>query len=61
MIHNITFRENWDQIQKIKQDMINKSNKNKSQNPCEYKVGDQPRIHIGLYPVTIMFTRMVPS
>jgi hypothetical protein len=27
MIHNITFRENWDQIQKIKQDMINKSNK----------------------------------
>jgi hypothetical protein len=43
MIHNIAFRENWDRIQKIKQDIINKSNQkeNKSQIPYEYKVGDQ--------------------
>jgi hypothetical protein len=45
MIHNIAFRANWDQIQKRKQDIINKSNqkenKNKSQIPYEYKVGDQ--------------------
>jgi hypothetical protein len=26
MIHNIAFRANWDQIQKRKQDIINKSN-----------------------------------
>jgi hypothetical protein len=26
MIHNIAFRENWDQIQKIKQCIINESN-----------------------------------
>jgi hypothetical protein len=45
MIHNIAFRENWDQIQKRKQDIINKSNqkenKNCNQIPYEYKVGDQ--------------------
>jgi hypothetical protein len=45
MIHNIAFRENWDWIQKRKQDIINKSNqkenKSKSQIPYEYKVGDQ--------------------
>jgi hypothetical protein len=45
MIHNIAFRENLDQIQKRKQDIIHKSNKNenmsKSQIPYEYKVGDQ--------------------
>jgi hypothetical protein len=45
MIHNIASRENWDQIQKTKQDIINKSNqkenKNKSRIPYEYKVGDQ--------------------
>jgi hypothetical protein len=45
MIHNIAFIENWDQIQKRKQDIINKSNqkenKDKSQIPYEYKVGDQ--------------------
>jgi sporulation protein YlmC with PRC-barrel domain len=43
MIHNIVFRANWDRIQKIKQDIINKSNQkeNKSQIPYEYKVGDQ--------------------
>jgi hypothetical protein len=43
MIHNIAFRANWDQIQKRKQDIINKSNQkeNKSQIPYEYKVGDQ--------------------
>jgi hypothetical protein len=40
MIHNIAFRANWDQIQKRKQDIINKSNQkeNKSQIPYEYKV-----------------------
>jgi hypothetical protein len=45
MIHNITFRSNRDQMQKRKQDIINKSNqkekKNKSRIPNEYKVGDQ--------------------
>jgi hypothetical protein len=43
MIHNITFRANWDQIQKRKQDIINKSNQkeNKSRIPYEYKAGDQ--------------------
>jgi hypothetical protein len=45
MIHNIAFRVNWDQIQKRNQDIINKSsqkeNKNSSQIPYEYKVGDQ--------------------
>jgi hypothetical protein len=44
MIHNIAFRANRDKIQKIKQDIINKSNqkenKNKSRIPYEYKVGD---------------------
>jgi hypothetical protein len=43
MIHNIAFRANWDQIQKRKQDIINKFNQkeNKSRIPYEYKVGDQ--------------------
>jgi hypothetical protein len=45
MIHNIVFREHWDQIKKRKQDIVNnsnqKENKNKSQIPYEYKVGDQ--------------------
>jgi hypothetical protein len=45
MIRNIAFRANWDQIQKRKQDIINKSNQkevmNKSQIPYQYKVGDQ--------------------
>jgi hypothetical protein len=43
MIHNIAFRANWNQIQKRKQDIINKSNQkeNKSRIPYEYKVGDQ--------------------
>jgi co-chaperonin GroES (HSP10) len=43
MIRSIAFRENWDQIQKRKQDIINKSNQkeNKSKIPYEYKVGDQ--------------------
>jgi hypothetical protein len=43
MIHNIAFKANWDQVQKRKQDIINKSNQkeNKSQIPYEYKVGDQ--------------------
>jgi hypothetical protein len=30
MIHNIAFKANWDQIQKRKQDIINKSNKKKA-------------------------------
>jgi hypothetical protein len=43
MIQNIAFRENWNQLQKRKQDIINKSNQkeNKSQIPYEYKIGDQ--------------------
>jgi hypothetical protein len=43
MIHNIAFRANWDQIQRRKQEIVNKSNQreNKSQIPYEYKVGDQ--------------------
>jgi hypothetical protein len=44
MIHNIDFRANWDQIQKRKQEIIHKynqkENKNWSQIPYEYKVGD---------------------
>jgi nicotinic acid mononucleotide adenylyltransferase len=71
MIHNIAFRANWDQIQKRKQNIINKSNqkenKNKTQIPYEYKVGDQvlletPRILqksstpcTGTYPVTNVY------
>jgi hypothetical protein len=68
MIHNIAFRANWDQIQKRKQDIINKSNqkenKSESQIPYEYKVGDQVLLETpgilrksstpctGTYPVT---------
>jgi hypothetical protein len=69
MIRNIAFRVNWDQIQKRKQDIINKSNQkeNKSRIPYEYKVGDQvlletPRILrklstpcTGPYPVTNVY------
>jgi hypothetical protein len=71
MIHNIAFRANWDQIQKSKQDIINKSNqkenKNNSRIPYEYKVGDQvlletPEIlrklatpRTGPYPVTNVY------
>jgi hypothetical protein len=43
-MHNIAFRSNWDQIQKRKQEIINKSDqkeKNKSQVPYEHKDGDQ--------------------
>jgi hypothetical protein len=66
MIINIAFRANWDQVQKRKQDIINKSNQkeSKSQISYEYKVGDKviletPGIirksstpHTGPYPVT---------
>jgi hypothetical protein len=71
MIHNIVFRENWDRIQKRKQDIINKSNQkensNKSQIPYEYKVGDQVLLETpgilrklsaprtGPYPVTNVY------
>jgi hypothetical protein len=71
MIHNIAFRENWDQIQKRKQDIINKSNqkenKDKSQISYEYKVEDQVLLEIpgilrklstprtGPYPVTNVY------
>jgi hypothetical protein len=43
MIYNIAFIANWDQIQKIKQDIINNSNQkeNKKSIPYVYKVGDQ--------------------
>jgi hypothetical protein len=50
MIHNIAFRANWDQIHKIKQDIINKSNQqenmNNSQITYEYKVGAQVLLEI---------------
>jgi hypothetical protein len=69
MIHNIAFRANWDQMQKRKQDIINKSNQkeNKSQIPYEYKVGDQVLLETpgilqklstprtGPYPVTNVY------
>jgi hypothetical protein len=69
MIHNIAFRANWDQLQKIKQDIINKSNQKekKTQIPYEYRVGDQllletPGIlrklsthRTGPYPVTNVY------
>jgi hypothetical protein len=69
MIHNIAFRANWDQIQKRKQDSVNKSNQkeNKSQIPYEYTVGDQVPLETpgilrkfstpctGSYPVTNVF------
>jgi hypothetical protein len=34
MIHNIAFRENWDQIQKRKQDIINNSNQKENKISC---------------------------
>jgi hypothetical protein len=42
MNRNIAFRANWDQIQKGKQDIINKSNQKESKSHIlyEYKVGD---------------------
>jgi hypothetical protein len=69
MIHNIAFKANWNQIQKRKQDIINKSNQkeNKSQIPYEYKVGDQVLLETpgilrklstpctGPYPVTQVY------
>jgi hypothetical protein len=69
MIHNVAFRANWDQIQKRKQDIINKPNQkeNKNQNPYEYKVGDQVLLETpgilrklsttctGPYPVTNVY------
>jgi hypothetical protein len=69
MIHNIAFRENRDQIQNRKQDIINKPNQkeNKSQIPYEYKVGDQVLLEThrilwklstpctGPYPVTNVY------
>jgi hypothetical protein len=71
MILNIAFRANWGQIQKRKQDIINKSNqkenKNKSKIPYEYKVGNQVLLETpgtlrklstpctGLYPVTNVY------
>jgi hypothetical protein len=45
MIHNMVFRVNRDQIQKRKQDIINKSNQKENENwsqiPYECKAGDQ--------------------
>jgi hypothetical protein len=69
MIQNIAFRENWDQIQKRKQEIINKSNQkeNTSQIPYEHKVGDQVLLETpgilrilstpctGPYPVTNVY------
>ena len=69
MIYNIAFKENWDRIQKRKQDIINKSNRkeNKSRIHYEYKVGDQVLLETpgilrklstpctGPYPVTQVY------
>jgi hypothetical protein len=71
MTHNISFRANWDWIQKRKQDIINNSNQkeNKSKRwiPYEYKVGDQVLLETpgilwklsmprtGPYPVTNLY------
>jgi hypothetical protein len=70
MIHNIALKENCNQIQKRKQDIIKKFNKreNKSRIPYEYKVGDQVLLEApgilrklstpctGPYPVTNVHT-----
>jgi hypothetical protein len=67
MIHNISFRANWDRIQK--QDVMKKSNQkeNKSRIPYEYKAGDQVLVETpgflqklstprtGPYPVTNVY------
>ena len=65
MIHNIAFKANWDQIQKRKQDIINKSTQNRIH--YEYKVGDQVLLETpgilrklstprkGPYPVTKVY------
>jgi hypothetical protein len=37
MIHNIAFIANWDQIQKRKQDIINKSNQKENKSRIPYK------------------------
>jgi hypothetical protein len=69
MTDNIVLKTNWNQIQKRKQDIINKSNKKvkKSQIPNEYKVGDQVLLETpgilrqlstpctGSYPVTNVY------
>jgi hypothetical protein len=64
MIHIIAFRANWDQIQKRKQDIINKSNqkenKNKSQIPYEYKFGDQVLLEISGIPRKLSTPRIGP-
>jgi hypothetical protein len=62
-------QKKWDRIQKLKQDIIKKSNQkeNKSQIPYEYKVGDQVLLETpgivrklstpptGPYPVTNVY------
>jgi hypothetical protein len=71
MIHNIAFSANWYQLQKRKQDIINKSNqkeeKSNSWIPFEFKVGDQMLLETpgilrnsstprtGPYPVTNLY------
>jgi hypothetical protein len=69
IIHNVVFRENCYQIQKRKQEIINKSNQkeNKTQISYEYKVGDQVLLETpgilqklstprtGPYPVTNVY------
>jgi hypothetical protein len=69
MIRNISFRANWDWIQKRKQEIISKSNQkeNMSHIPYEYKVGDQVLLETpgilrklstpctGPYPVTNVY------
>jgi hypothetical protein len=37
MIHNISFRANWDQIQKRKQDIINNSNQKENKSQISYE------------------------
>jgi hypothetical protein len=71
MIHKIAFIVNWDELQKRKQEIINKynqkENKNKNRIPYEYKVGDQVLLEApgilrklstpctGPYPVTNVY------
>jgi hypothetical protein len=71
MIHNIAFRANWDQMQKRKQNIMQKSNQKENnsciQIPYEYKVGDQVLLETpgifwklstpctGPYPVTNVY------
>jgi hypothetical protein len=50
MIHNIAVRVNWDQIQKRKQNIINKSNQKESKSKIPYiKLGSNKKKKTGHY------------